>query len=123
MVNIGNVAGATAQLPAGLLRGQQLTLSGFARLLTPLLAKRPALTWLWSALAVGDLSLDVRTCGLDELPAAWRAQATLSHGKCVIVPDDAHRLGRTVTSGNPTHYESETDAHHTHLQPSISDRG
>jgi len=51
VVNIGNAAGATAHLPAGLLRGQQLTLSGFAGLHTPLLAKRPALTWLWSALA------------------------------------------------------------------------
>lgn len=108
VVNIGNAAAATAQVPADRLRGQQLTLSGFAGLHTPLLVKRPALTWLWRALAVGDLSLDVRTCGLDELPAAWRAQASSSHGKCVIVPDDAHRLGRTVTSSNPTHHESES---------------
>lgn len=107
VVNIGNAAGATAQVPAGLLRGQQLTLSGFAGLHTPLLVKRGALTWLWSALAVGDLSFDVRTCGLDELPAAWRAQATSSHGKCVIAPD-AHRIERTSTSGNPTQHESES---------------
>ena len=37
-------AGLTAQVPAGLLRGKQLTLSGFAGLHTPLREKRTALT-------------------------------------------------------------------------------
>ena len=51
VINIGNLAGPTAQIPAGLLRSKQLSLSGFAGLHTPLQAKRPALTWLWTALA------------------------------------------------------------------------
>jgi len=89
VVNIGNPAGATAQIPAGLLRGKQLTLSGFAGLHTPLRDKRAGLTWLWAALARGDLRVEVRTFPLEELPVAWRAQAVSPHAKCVILPGQA----------------------------------
>jgi NADPH2:quinone reductase len=86
VVNIGNPAGATVQVPAGLLRGRQLTLSGFAGLHTPLRDKQAALTWLWTALARGELQVEVRTFPLEELPAAWRAQAVSPHAKCVVLP-------------------------------------
>jgi NADPH:quinone reductase-like Zn-dependent oxidoreductase len=89
VVNVGNPAGATALVPAGLLRGKQLTLSGFAGLHTPLRDKRAALTWLWTALARGELQIEVRTFPLGELPAAWRAQAVSPHAKCVILPQRA----------------------------------
>ncbi|WP_434599011.1 quinone oxidoreductase family protein [Streptomyces sp. A5-4] len=106
VVNIGNPAGATARIPAGLLRGKQLTLSGFAGLHTPLHAKRPALAWLWSALARDELQVEVRTVGLDELPSAWRAQAASPRHKCVVVPQDTYgpvlvRPGRTTVTGPP----------------------
>jgi len=87
VVNIGNPAGATAQVPAGLLRGKQLTLSGFAGLHTPLKDKRSALTWLWTALSRGALQVEVRTFPLDELPSVWRAQAASPHAKYVLLPD------------------------------------
>jgi len=86
VVSIGNAAGPTAQEPAGLLRAKQLTLSGFAGLHTPLRDKRAALTWLWTALARGELQVEVRTFPLEELPSAWRAQAVSPHAKCVILP-------------------------------------
>ena len=86
VINIGNLAGPTAQLPAGLLRGRQLTLSGFAGLHTPLQDKRPALTWLWTALANGHLQVEVNTFPLEQLPAAWQAQAVSPHAKCVVLP-------------------------------------
>jgi NADPH:quinone reductase-like Zn-dependent oxidoreductase len=86
VVNIGNPAGATAVVPAGLLRGKQLTLSGFAGLHTPLRDKRAALTWLWAHLACGELQVKVRTFPLEEFPSAWRAQAGSPHAKCVILP-------------------------------------
>jgi NADPH:quinone reductase-like Zn-dependent oxidoreductase len=89
VVNIGNSAGATAQVPAGLLRGKQLTLTGFAGLHTPLRDKRAALTWLWTALACGELRIEVRTFPLEGCAAAWRAQAVSPHAKCVIVPQAA----------------------------------
>lgn len=88
VVNIGNLAGATAQIPAGALRSKQLTLSGFAGLHTPLRDKQQALAWLWTALSDGDLQVEVATHPLADLPAAWRAQAASPHAKCVLLPDD-----------------------------------
>lgn len=86
VVNIGHSAGATAVIPAGLLRGKQLTMVGFAGLHTPLKEKQPALNWLWSALAAGTLNVNVKTVQLEELPTAWRAQALSPHAKYVVVP-------------------------------------
>lgn len=100
LVNIGNLAGATAHIPAGLLRGKQLTLSGFAGLHTSLRDKVPALQWLWNALACGELALDVRTFPLDELLPAWRAQAASPHAKCVLLPQAA------AASVSPSHARS-----------------
>jgi len=91
-VNIGNPAGAIAQVPAGLLRGKQLTLTGFAGLHTPLRDKRAALTWLWTALADDELQVEVRTVPLEELPTAWRSQAGSPHAKFVVRPELAGRL-------------------------------
>jgi NADPH:quinone reductase-like Zn-dependent oxidoreductase len=87
VVNVGNPGGPIAAVPAGLLRGKQLTLSGFAGLHIPLRDKRTALTWLWTALSRGELQIQVRTFPLEELTAAWRAQAFSPHAKCVITPD------------------------------------
>ena len=92
VVNVGNPAGATTQVPAGLLRGKQLTLFGFAGLHTPLRDKRAALTWLWSAVAHGELQIEVRTFPLEDVAAAWRAQSASPHGKCVILPDSSPDL-------------------------------
>ena len=89
VVNIGNLSGATAQLPAGLLRGKQLTVSGFAGLHTPLQDKRAALTWLWGALASGTLRIGIRTFTLGQLAAAWAEQAASPHAKCVILAGEA----------------------------------
>jgi NADPH:quinone reductase-like Zn-dependent oxidoreductase len=84
VVNIGNAAGATARIPAGLLRGRQLTLSGFAGLHTALRDKRNALTWLWTTLSRDELQVEVRTFTLDEAPAAWGAQGESPHAKYVL---------------------------------------
>ncbi|MCZ4098690.1 zinc-binding dehydrogenase [Streptomyces sp. So13.3] len=89
VVNIGNPAGVTAQIPAGLLRGKQLSLSGFAGLHTPLKDKQPALTWLWDALSREELRIEVRGFALGELPSVWRAQAASPHAKYVLLPDPA----------------------------------
>ncbi|MFD4903412.1 zinc-binding alcohol dehydrogenase family protein [Streptomyces sp. NPDC058411] len=102
VVNIGNPAGTTVQVPAGLLRGKQLTLSGFAGLHTPLRDKHAALTWLWTALTDGELRVQVRTFPLEELPSAWRAQAVSPHAKCVVLPQDARRA-RTTTPKQTEH--------------------
>lgn len=91
LVNIGHSAGPTAQIPAGLLRGRQLSLSGFAGLHLPLRDKRAALTWLWTALGDGRLRVDVHPVRLAELPAVWRTQAGSPHVKYVVTPDDIQK--------------------------------
>lgn len=93
VVNVGNLAGPTAAVPAGLLRGKQIVLSGFAGLHVSLRDKKPALTSLWTGIAHGGLQVETRTFTLEELPAAWRAQAASPHAKCVVLPDEhlAHR--------------------------------
>lgn len=93
VLNVGHSAGPTARIAAGLLRGRQITLTGFAGLHTPLAEKRDGLEWLWGALAAGRLRTDVTPIPLDELPAAWRAQARSPHTKYVVVPDDAGSSG------------------------------
>jgi NADPH2:quinone reductase len=86
VVNVGHSAGPVAQIPAGVLRGKQITLTGFAGLHTPLRDKRAALSWLWTALALGDLHVDVTSVPLEELPRAWRAQSASAHTKFVVLP-------------------------------------
>jgi NADPH2:quinone reductase len=101
VVNIGNLAGATAQVPAGLLRGKQISITGFAGLHTPLQDKRPALMWLWNAAAHGDLTVTVNRFPLEELPTAWRVQASSPHGKCVIIPGGDTATARPDQTGAP----------------------
>ncbi|NED82366.1 zinc-binding dehydrogenase, partial [Streptomyces sp. SID11233] len=88
LVNIGHAAGASARIPAGVLRGRRLVLSGFAGLHTPLRDKARALHWLWAALSRGELRVAVHTFPLGDLPAVWRTQARSPHAKCVALPQD-----------------------------------
>lgn len=106
IVNSGNAAGATAQVSPGLLRGNQLRLSGFAGLHTPMEEKRDALTWLWRAIAAGELQLETRTFALDDLPDAWLAQAASPHGKGVVLPG-GDPPARTASPQAHATYESE----------------
>jgi NADPH:quinone reductase-like Zn-dependent oxidoreductase len=86
VVNVGNLAAAGALVPAGLLRSKQLTVSGFAGVHIALRDKQRALSWLWSAVARGDLQIEVRTFPLDDVAAAWQAQLGSPHAKCVVLP-------------------------------------
>ena len=86
IVNVGHSAGSAATIPAGTLRGKQLSVTGFAGLHTPLREKQHALTWLWGKLAGGEIEVAVSPVSLDELPGAWRAQANSPHSKYVVVP-------------------------------------
>ena len=86
VVNVGHSSSPTATIPAGLLRGRQLTLTGFAGLHVPFTEKKAALMWLWAALAVGTIHVSVATVTLEELPTAWRGQASSPHAKYVVLP-------------------------------------
>jgi NADPH2:quinone reductase len=94
VVNVGHSAGATASIPAGILRGKQVALFGFAGVHTPLKEKQPALSWLWAALKGGTLRVNVKTVVLEDLPEAWRGQATSPHAKYVVLPWQARESRR-----------------------------
>jgi len=94
VVNIGHSAGATASIPAGILRGKQLALFGFAGLHTPLKEKQSALSWLWAALKGGTLRVNAKTVLLEDLLEAWRGQATSPHAKYVVLPSQAKESRR-----------------------------
>jgi NADPH2:quinone reductase len=68
IVNIGSPAGSTALLPAGLLRSQQLTLTGFAALHISLKAKQEALMWHSSGLGAHRLDHTTRLSGEQTCP-------------------------------------------------------
>ncbi|MDQ2737780.1 MAG: zinc-binding dehydrogenase [Actinomycetota bacterium] len=90
VVNVGNSAGPTANISAGLLRGKQLRLSGFAGLHIPLRDKQEALFWLWDRLSRGEIKIEVRPFPLERISTAWQTQATSPHAKIVIVPSADH---------------------------------
>lgn len=109
VVNIGNLAGPTAVIPAGLLRGRQITLSGFAGLHTALGDKKPALSWLWSALTRGELHVDVRTMPLREFrpPGRHRRRhrtprsSSCPTAPCSSPPRSAGAASRETTTPAP----------------------
>ena len=84
VVNIGNSAGATAQVSAGVLRSRQLTVVGFAGLHVPMTAKQPALTWLWQQAAAGKLLVPVRRSSLVDIARTWSLQGSSPHTKHVV---------------------------------------
>lgn len=86
IVNVGHSAGPTARIPAGLLRGKQLSVVGFAGLHTPFREKHAALTWLWRQLGRGKLRTHETSVSFEGLPTAWRAQSSSPHTKFVVLP-------------------------------------
>jgi NADPH2:quinone reductase len=84
VVNIGNSAGATAQISAGLLRSRQLTVVGFAGLHVPMVAKEPALTWLWQQAAARKLHVPVQRSSLLDISRTWSLQESSPHAKHVV---------------------------------------
>jgi NADPH2:quinone reductase len=86
LVNVGHSAGLTVQVPAGVLRGKQLTIHGFAGLHVSLQDKASALAWLWTALAENRIAVDVQTFPLSDIAGAWRGQAGSPHAKYVVLP-------------------------------------
>jgi NADPH:quinone reductase-like Zn-dependent oxidoreductase len=86
IINVGHSAGPVAAIPAGLLRGRQITMIGFAGIHVPLRDKSAALAWLWGELGKDQLAVAVNSIPLEGLPRAWRAQTTSPHAKYVVVP-------------------------------------
>jgi NADPH:quinone reductase-like Zn-dependent oxidoreductase len=76
-VQIGSMAGPTLTLPAGILRGNGITLAGVGLGSVPLevltRARTEALPRLFAMVASGELQLRTKACPLTEVEQAWAA--------------------------------------------------
>jgi NADPH2:quinone reductase len=85
LVNLGSSAGATATYSSAALRGGSQSILGYTNnALTPDL-RRDALDALLAHAAAGDLSVEHDVVLLDNLPAAWQAQADGTNERRYVV--------------------------------------
>ena len=85
-IQIGQSAGATIQLPAGLIRGARLELLGFAHVDPPVEIRRDAYLKLTELAATGRLAVDTMTLPLSDCQRAWELQQQGAPRKLVLVP-------------------------------------
>jgi NADPH2:quinone reductase len=85
-IQIGQSAGATIQLPAGLVRSARLELLGFAHIDPPVQVRRDAYLKLTELAATGALAVDTMTLPLSDCQHAWELQQQGAPRKLVLVP-------------------------------------
>ncbi len=85
-IQIGQSAGATIELPAGLVRGARLELLGFAHIDPPVQMRREAYRKLTELAADGALRVDTLAMPLSDLNKAWELQQHGAPAKLVLHP-------------------------------------
>jgi len=86
IVQVGNAAAATVELPAGALRARNLSLIGYSSMrLSP---DELAMTYrkVIHAFGTGDVRIEVEEFSIDEVGSAWSRQAGSPHRKLIVVP-------------------------------------
>ena len=85
-IQIGQSAGATIHLPAGIIRAARLELLGFAHIDPPADVRRDAYLKLTGLAATGALIVDTMTLPLAECGRAWELQQKGAPRKLVLTP-------------------------------------
>jgi NADPH:quinone reductase-like Zn-dependent oxidoreductase len=85
-VQIGQMAGATLELPAMAVRSSALELLGFAVFHVPLNVRRAAYKRLTECAGRGEIEVDLERVPLAEVDQAWERQQEGPDAKLVIVP-------------------------------------
>ena len=86
-LEVGNLAGLDVTLPATALRSTSLDLRGFSVAHPPPDVRRAGYLELTRHVARGDIAVDVETCPLERVDAAWERQRAASGGpKLVLLP-------------------------------------
>ncbi|TML24826.1 MAG: zinc-binding alcohol dehydrogenase family protein [Actinobacteria bacterium] len=83
IVQLGQSAGPEATFASSIVRGKQLSILGYSVFGLPPQERREAYLGLAEQVAAGRISIDVETFSLDQVAAAWSAQA--SGAKAVVV--------------------------------------
>jgi D-arabinose 1-dehydrogenase-like Zn-dependent alcohol dehydrogenase len=87
LVQVGNAASATVDLPAGPLRGGRLDIRGFSVFNEGLADIARSYRELCALMAAGGVALDIETMPLEDAPVAWgRQRAGTGGAKLVLVP-------------------------------------
>jgi NADPH2:quinone reductase len=85
IVQLGQSAGATAEIPSALVRGKQLDLLGYSNLEVPHEIRRAAYLTLVGHAAAGEVTLPIETYPLDRVAEAWERQASGRPGAKIVV--------------------------------------
>lgn len=86
LVQIGNAAGASTEMPARPIRTHIRSIVGHTNFSAPHDVKRAAFRTMCEHAAAGKLVVPVEIVGLDDVTDAWRRQAESPHHKLVIRP-------------------------------------
>jgi NADPH:quinone reductase-like Zn-dependent oxidoreductase len=86
LVQIGNAAGASTEMPARPIRTHIRSIVGHTNFSAPHDVKRAAFRTMCEHAAAGELVVPVEIVGLDDVTDAWRRQAESPHHKLVIRP-------------------------------------
>jgi NADPH:quinone reductase len=84
VVQLGQSAGATAEIPSALVRGRQLEILGYANPQLPLELRRSAYQELLGYAAAGEVRFPIDTYPLERVDEAWERQAEGPGAKIVV---------------------------------------
>lgn len=84
IVQIGQSAGAIAEIPSALVRGKQLEIHGYSNFEVPEAVRREAYLELVGHAATGEVSFPIETYPFERVAEAWERQAAGPGAKIVI---------------------------------------
>lgn len=87
VVQLGQSAGATAEIPSALVRGKQLDILGYANPQLPLELRREAYLELARCAGAGEVDFPIETYPLEQVAEAWERQAAGPDAKLIVTID------------------------------------
>jgi NADPH2:quinone reductase len=87
VVQLGQSAGATAEIPSALVRGKQLDILGYANPQLPLELRREAYLELANRACSGEVEFPIETYPLEQVTEAWERQAAGPGAKLIVTID------------------------------------
>ena len=87
VVQLGQSAGATAEIPSALVRGKQLDILGYANPQLPLELRRDAYLELARCAGAGEVEFPIESYPFDRVTVAWERQAAGPGAKLIVTID------------------------------------
>jgi NADPH2:quinone reductase len=87
VVQLGQSAGPTAEIPSALVRGKQLDILGYANPQLPLELRRHAYLELARRACTGEVEFPIETYPLEQVKEAWERQAAGPGAKLIVTID------------------------------------